>query len=347
ADGVPAGDGDTYGRQEMLRFALLGAGRIGRMHADNLAALPNAELGCVFDVYEPAAREVAEKHGAKMAGDVEEALSNDIDAVLIASSTDTHVDLIAAAARAGKAVLCEKPIDLDIDRVDNCQQEIAGFGVPVQIGFNRRYDPTHKAVRDAAAGGEIGDIHQVIISSRDPDLAPMAYLKVSGGLYRDMMIHDFDMARYVMGEDPVELSAIGSVLVESELKSIEDVDTAMVMMRTASGIQCHINCSRRAVYGYDQRLEVFGSKGMLRSDNRRPTNLERYTETATAAREPLTHFFIDRYPEAYVAELSDFIDAVTSGREPSVTFEDGRRALILADAANESLRTGRTVQVSY
>ncbi len=332
----------------MIKIALFGAGRIGRMHADNLAANSQVEFSHVYDVYEPAAREVAERHGAIAARDVESVLGDgDIDAVLIASSTDTHVDLITAAAQAGKAVLCEKPIDLDITRVDRCRAAIADCQVAVQIGFNRRFDPTHRGVYDAVRAGEAGKIEQIIITSRDPSPPPPAYIKVSGGLFRDMMIHDFDLARFLMAEEFVAVSAMASVLVDPEIATLNDVDTAMVVMHTASGTQCHINCSRRAVYGYDQRVEVFGSAGMVRSDNRRQANILRDTATRTDAREPLTNFFIDRYPEAYVAELADFVDAVENGRAPSVTFEDGRRALMLADAANESLKSGAVVSLSY
>ena len=316
------------------------------MHADNLAANANAKLTRVYDVVGDAARAVAEKHGARVAETVDSALGADVDAVLIASSTDTHVELLTAAAKAGKAILCEKPIDLDIDRVNKCKSDIAGCDVPIQVGFNRRYDPTHRAVYDAVQAGEVGEVHQVIITSRDPELAPMGYLKVSGGLYRDMMIHDFDLARFLLGEEPVEVMAMGSVLVAEALRSIDDVDTAMVMMRTASGKQCHINCSRSAVYGYDQRIEVFGSKGMVQSGNRRATLIERYTQSTAGQKDPLLYFFIDRYPEAYVDELNDFIDAVAGKRETSVTFEDGRRALMLADAANESLRSGTAARVA-
>ncbi len=332
----------------MIKMALLGAGRIGRMHADNLAANPRVELTSVYDVYAPAAQEVAERHGALAAADVASVLEDEgLDAVLIASSTDTHVDLITAAAQAGKAVLCEKPIDLDIARVDQCRAAIADCDVTVQIGFNRRFDPTHRGVYEAVRAGEAGKIEQIIITSRDPAPPPAAYIKVSGGLFRDMMIHDFDLARFLMDEEFVALSAMGSVLVDPEIGALNDVDSAMVVMHTAAGSQCHINCSRRAVYGYDQRVEVFGSAGMVRSDNRRPTNVLRDTATRTNVSDPLTNFFIDRYPEAYDAELNDFIDAVESGRGASVTFEDGRRALILADAANESLRIGGVVDVSY
>jgi myo-inositol 2-dehydrogenase/D-chiro-inositol 1-dehydrogenase len=332
----------------MVKFALLGAGRIGAMHAANIAANPKAELVYVYDIQRPVAEAVAQRHTAKVAPDIASALSDKaVDAVLVASSTDTHIELLTASAKAGKAVLCEKPIDLDIARVEACRKEIAGCSVPIQIGFNRRYDPSHRAVRDAVVAGDIGQVELVIITSRDPELAPMEYLKVSGGLYRDMMIHDFDLARFVLGEDPVEVSAIGSVKVDQALVAIGDIDTAMVTMKTASGALVHINNSRRAVYGYDQRLEAFGSQGMVLSDNRHATTLTRYTAQSTMAKEPLPYFFIDRYNEAYVRELDDFIAAAQSGAPPSVSFEDGRKALILADAAWESTRSGRTVAVDY
>jgi len=331
----------------MLRFALFGAGRIGRMHADNLAAHPRAALAAVYDVAAEAARATADRHGARVAETVETALGDDVDAVLIASSTDTHVDLIGAAAKAGKAVLCEKPIDLDIARVEACKRALEADPVPVMIGFNRRFDPHHCKVRDGAQSGRIGTVEQVVITSRDPEPPPKTYLAVSGGLFRDMMIHDFDLARFVLGEEVVRVSAFGGALFDDNARDLGDVDSAMVLMRTDSGRLCHINCSRRAVYGYDQRLEVHGSTGMLRSSNLRETTVEHWTAERTASRDPLLNFFIERYARAYVAELDAFVDAVESGFEPAVTFEDGRRALILADAALESLKTGKAVDVAY
>lgn len=330
----------------MLRFALFGAGRIGAMHAANIAANPRAKLQCVYDVHKPTAEKVAQAHGAAVAASVDEALSG-VDAVLIASSTDTHVDLITAAAKAGKPILCEKPIDLDIGRVEKCRREIASLGVPVQIGFNRRYDPSHRAVRDAVRGGEIGQLELLIITSRDPSLASMEYMRVSGGIYRDMTIHDFDLARFILGEEPVEVYATGSVKVEPALAELRDVDTAMVIMKAQSGALVHINNSRRAVYGYDQRVEAFGAKGMVQSDNCRATTVRRYGAERTDAKDPLLHFFIERYKQAYVDELNEFIDVVENKGKPSVDFEDGRRALIIADAAWEATRTGRTVKISY
>ena len=332
----------------MLRFGLFGAGRIGSMHARNLAANPRVELAYVYDIDEPAARKAAEAAGARVAPDVSTILTDAaVDAVLIASPTNTHVDLIIQAVEAGKAVLCEKPIDLDINRVNQCRDKIAECQVPIQIGFNRRFDPGHRALREAVQAGEIGRIEKLIITSRDPAPPPIDYVKVSGGLFRDLMIHDFDMARFVTGEEPTEISAMGSALVDPDIASVGDIDTAMVIMKMASGALCHINGSRRAVYGYDQRLEAFGPGGMLLSNNRTKTTVERYGKQATAAREPLLNFFIERYSEAYFNQVNAFVDGVEQGGAVAPSFEDGRRALILANAAGESLETGHSVKVVY
>ena len=329
----------------MIRFALLGAGRIGSMHARNIAACPDARLVCVYDPVANAAHSVAEQHGATAAGTVEAALAAGIDAVLIASSTDTHVDLIVAAAQAGKAVFCEKPIDLSLRRVEECWRQVRDCGVPIQIGFNRRYDASHRGVRERVAAGEIGALHQVIITSRDPAPPPLSYIRVSGGLFRDMMIHDFDLARFVLGEEPVSLTAVGSVRITPELAEIGDIDTAMVLMTTASGIQCHVNCSRQAVYGYDQRLEAHGSAGMVCSANHHEQQTRVFSATSAGAPAPLQRFFFDRYAAAYQAQLADFVAAVATGRQTSVTFQDGHRALVLAEAAGQSLATGTTIPI--
>ncbi len=332
----------------MLRFGLFGAGRIGSMHARNLAANPRVELAYVYDIDEPAARNAAEGAGARLAPDIATVLNDTaVDAVLIASPTNTHVDLIAQAAKAGKAVLCEKPIALDIDRVNQCRDRIADCQEPIQIGFNRRFDPSHGALREAVQAGEIGRIEKLIITSRDPAPPPADYVKVSGGLFRDMMIHDFDLARFIMAAEAVDVSAMGSALVDPDIAAAGHIDTAMVVMKMASGALCHINCSRRAVYGYDQRIEAFGPGGMLLSNNRTGTTVERYGKQATAAREPLLNFFIERYAEAYFNQVNAFVDAVEQRRPAAPSFEDGRRALILANAAGESLETGRSVKVVY
>ena len=333
----------------MVNFGLLAAGRIGAIHAANTARHSVARLISVYDTNAAAAEAIARNTGAQVAPSVESVLQDkEVDAVLIASPTGTHVDLITAAALAGKSIFCEKPIDLDIQRVMDCKKAIAGSGVAVQIGFNRRYDRSHRDVRNAVHAGDIGALELLMITSRDSAPAPLAYLEVSGGLFRDMTIHDFDMARFILGADPiVELYATGSVLIEPALERFGDVDTAMVVMRAASGALVHINNSRRTVYGYDQRNEAFGAKGMVSSDNVRASTLVRYGATGTDSKDPLLDFFLERYAQAYFDELDDFIDVVTERRKPQVDFEDGRLALVLADAAAQSLRSGRAVRVNY
>jgi myo-inositol 2-dehydrogenase/D-chiro-inositol 1-dehydrogenase len=334
----------------MVRFALFGAGRIGALHAANIAAShPRAELAYVYDTNGDAAAATAARYGARVAASVGDTLADPlIDAVLIASSTNTHVDLITAAALAGKAILCEKPIDLDIERVERCRSAIAGTGVAVQIGFNRRYDRSHRALHDAVRAGQIGALELLVITSRDPGLPPVPYLAVSGGIFRDMTIHDFDLARFILGDDPIEqVYATGSIMVGQQLRDLGDVDTAMVVMKAASGALVHINNSRRAVYGYDQRVEAFGASGMVQSDNLRASALIRSDATTTDARQPLLNFFIERYLQAYRDELTDFIDVVEGARPAGAGFEDGRRALILANAAWESLRSGAAVRIRY
>jgi len=330
----------------MLRFALVGAGRIGRMHAENLVRHPKAALSHVYDVVADAAAEVAQRHGAEAAASVDAALADPaVDAVLIASSTDTHIDLIQRSVEAGKAVLCEKPIDLDIARVDACWQRIKDRKPRVMIGFNRRFDPSFKAVHDAIRRGEIGDLRQVTITSRDPEVPSVAYMKVAGGLLRDMTIHDFDLARYLLGEEPVKVACFAQALIAQEVKDLNDHDTAMIMLETASGRQACITNYRRATYGYDQRIEAVGETGMVKAENRRPHTMERWGAEATEAKAPILHFFIERYQEAYNAEIRAFVEAVERGGPMPVGFEDGRRALLLANAAYESLATGRVVSL--
>jgi myo-inositol 2-dehydrogenase/D-chiro-inositol 1-dehydrogenase len=330
----------------MIRFALLGCGRIGRMHARNIKAHPRAELIGVYDVFAKAADEVGNELGATVLGSVDEALNDPrIDAVFIASSTDTHVDLITSSAKAGKAVLCEKPIDLDIARVEACWTEIGKLDPLVMIGFNRRFDPSFKALRDRINAGELGQLEQVVITSRDPAPPPAQYVKGSGGLFRDMTIHDFDMARYLAG-DIVEVQAMGGNLVDPGIKEVGDIDAAMIIMRAASGALVHINNSRRCSYGYDQRIEAFGEKGMLQAQNRRPTTVEAWGANVTEARDPVLNFFIERYFEAYMAEINHFVDCVEKRETPLASFTEGREALRLADAALESLRTGQIVRLN-
>lgn len=328
----------------MLTFAQFGAGRIGAVHASNLASTGATRLRYVVDVNAAAAAALAAQYGAR-AVDTATALADpEVDAVLIASSTDTHADLAIAAARAGKAIFCEKPIDLSLKRVDACLAAVRKARVPMLVGFNRRFDPSFAALHARIRRGDIGNVEQVIISSRDPGLPPIAYLKVSGGQFRDMTIHDFDMARWLLGEEPVEVFAYGSCLVDPAVAKVGDTDSAMVLMKTASGRLCHINNSRRAAYGYDQRIEVHGAKGRLTAGNRVANTVELADERAVSTEKPL-HFFLERYAEAYRAELAAFVEAVTAGQPMPVGPEDGRQAIVLAEAAVKSLRTGRPVKL--
>jgi myo-inositol 2-dehydrogenase/D-chiro-inositol 1-dehydrogenase len=329
----------------MVKFAVLGCGRIGRMHALNLARHPRAELAYVYDIVDDAAAASADATGARRGREVDEILgAADVEAVLIASSTDTHLDLLVRAVEAGKAVLCEKPIDLDLTKVDASWSRIEDRSPTIMIGFNRRFDASFKAVRDRIRAGEIGKLEQVIITSRDPAPPPVAYIKTSGGLFRDMTIHDLDMVRYLAG-DIQAVHATGANLVDPAIGQADDIDSAMITLVAKSGALCQISNSRRSAYGYDQRIEAFGEAGMLQAGNQRPTTVSFWGAAATEARDPVLNFFIERYTPAYLAEIDHFVDCVEHGTAPLADYRDGREALRLADAALESMRTGRTVRL--
>ncbi|MFY0633447.1 MAG: inositol 2-dehydrogenase [Vannielia sp.] len=332
----------------MLRIAVLGCGRIGRMHAENIHAHPRAALAGVFDVVSAASKDVADKLGVTEFASAEHVFaSDDVDAVLIATSTATHVDFIEAAVAAGKPCLCEKPIDLSVDRVKACAEKIAGTSVPIMLGFVRRFDNGHAGVRKAIEDGQIGDVHQVAITSRDPGMAPDAYIEGSGGIFRDMTIHDFDMARFIMGEEFETVSAVGARFVSPELmERCNDYDTVTVTMTTSSGKQCVITNSRQAVYGYDQRVEAFGSGGMAISENQAENNMRLYGATFTDRQAPLLNFFIERYQQAFATEIDAFVDAIENKTAPAVGFDDGHKALLLAEAAGLSAKEGRPVKLS-
>jgi myo-inositol 2-dehydrogenase/D-chiro-inositol 1-dehydrogenase len=328
----------------LVAFAVLGCGRIGRMHARNLAAHPRAELICVTDIVTAAAAETAAELGVHAAPNAEAVFADRaVEAVLIASPTDTHVPLITAAARAGKAVLCEKPIDLDIARARACWAEIAPLDPVVMIGFNRRFDPSFAALRARIHAGEIGTVEQVVITSRDPAPPPVGYLRGSGGLFRDMTIHDFDMARFLVG-DIVEVQAFGANLIDPAIRDAGDYDAAMILLRAASGALVHINNSRRSSYGYDQRVEGFGALGMLRAGNQRATTVEAWSAAGTETKDTVLHFFMQRYQAAYAAEIDHFVRCLAEHAQPSTSFADGLEALRLADAALESAQSGRVVR---
>ena len=329
----------------MVNFALFGAGRIGRMHAENLVRRSDARLLYVVDTKPEAARALAEPLGARQA-DAEKVFSDpEVNAVLIATSTGSHADLSIAAARAGKAIFCEKPVDLTLAKVELCIKEIKKAKVPMFVGFNRRFDPSFRSLKQRLDAGAIGALEQVIITNRDPGLPDLRFLATSGGLFLDFTIHDFDMARWLLGEDPVEVFAWGAVLVDPRVRTEgKDIDTAMLLLRTASGKMCHINNTRRAVYGYDQRIEVFGSKGMLRAANLAPTSVESFGAQAHCADNPWPNFQT-RYAAAYAAELSSFIRSVEQRKPAEIPPEDSRKVLLLCEAALKSSQTGKPVSL--
>jgi myo-inositol 2-dehydrogenase/D-chiro-inositol 1-dehydrogenase len=330
----------------MLRIAVLGAGRIANIHAANAAANPDVQLVLIADPWREGVDTLARRLGCAAAYDCAEAIArDDVDAIVIGTPTDTHIDLMLRAVKLGKPVLCEKPIDLDFAKAARAVEEIERLNGKVMLGFNRRFDPDTLQMRKAITRGDIGEVRQVVITSRDPGLAPVEYLTHSGGIFRDMTIHDFDTARTLLGEEPIEVIAIASRLVEPALAQIDDYDSVMVLLRTASGKQCHINCCREAVYGYDQRLEVFGSKGMILNDNHRPSTVRSYSATQTEVREPLENFFLERYAASYRIELNQFIDAVRGNQPLPTNARDGLKALHLANCAIESIKTGRAVKV--
>ena len=328
----------------MLKFGIFGAGRIGVLHGRNIARHHGAELAYVADPVNSAAEALARETGAQVA-ETEAILADpSIDAVAIASSTDTHADLIEAAARAGKAIFCEKPVDLDSARARACLEVVAECGVPLAIGFNRRFDPNFLALHQALREGRIGKIELISITSHDPAPPPVEYVARSGGLFRDFTIHDLDMACWLLGEEPVEVFAAGSCLVDPGIGQAGDIDTAITVLKTGSGVLCQISNSRRATYGYDQRIEVLGSGGMLRAGNPRETTLEQ-ADGSGFRRDKLMPFFMERYAEAYRLELTAFIEALEKGQAPGPTGEDGLRALLLADAASRSLDSGQPVRI--
>ena len=331
----------TEERMAATRIAIIGAGRIGRVHGANVAAHGDLTLVAVCDALAPAAQALADAHGARAMTNAAEAIAA-ADAVMICSPTDTHADLVEAAARAGRPVFCEKPVDLDADRIRRCLAAVRAAGAPLMIGFNRRFDPSFAEVRRRIAAGDIGQVELVTIISKDPAPPPPAYVARSGGLFRDMMIHDLDMARFLLGEEPVSVRAVGAALVDPAIGAAGDVDTAAVLLQTASGRIAAITNSRRAAYGYDQRIEAHGALGMLEAGNRRATTVTLASAAGYAA-EPALPFFLERYAEAYRAELAHFAAVVREGASPSPNGDDGLRAQLLADAATEAWRSGETV----
>jgi len=327
-----------------MKFGIIGAGRIGKIHAGNVAARKDCVVAFVADADAKAAASLAEATGARVATIDDIFAASEVDAVAICAPTDMHADLIERAARAKKAIFCEKPIDLDAERVRKCLDVVSAAGATLMVGFNRRFDSNFAALRARIGDGTIGDLEMVSITSRDPAPPPVSYIARSGGLFRDMMIHDFDMARFLLGEEPVAISAMGSALVDKAIGEAGDVDTAVVIMETKSGKVAQISNSRRATYGYDQRVEAHGSKGMLRADNIKETTVE-FASAEGYLSDKALNFFLERYASAYRAELDTFVSAIQKGEKPRPDGEDGLAANRLADAAYISWKTRARVKV--
>ncbi len=328
----------------MIDVAVFGAGRIGTIHAGNLAKEPGVRLKYVVDPNATAAKSLAAKLGAETATVAQVFADRAVGAVLICSSTDTHADLILAAASAGKQIFCEKPVDLDLGRARACADAVKKAGVTCMIGFQRRFDPTFAAVKSRIQKGEIGALEMLVVTSRDPGAPPIPYIRSSGGIFKDMLIHDFDIFRWILDDEAETVHANASCLVDPAIAEAGDVDSTAVTIRTRRGRLCQINTSRRAAYGYDQRFEVLGSAGMLQAGNHAPTEVVSSTASAVSRDLP-EHFFLERYRVAYAHEMAHFF-AVLAGREKlRTTIDDGVRALELADAATTSWREGRIVRL--
>ena len=327
----------------MIDVALFGAGRIGSIHAGNLAKEAGARLKYVVDPNAKVAQTLAERHGAQVANVAQVFEDGGVGAVLICSSTDTHADLIQAAAAARKQIFCEKPVDLELSRARTCADTVKSAGVACLIGFQRRYDPTFSALKARIVKGEIGTPEMLIVTSRDPGAPPIPYIRSSGGIFKDMLIHDFDIFRWILDDDAESVHANASCLVDPAIAEAGDVDSTAVTIRTKRGRLCQINTSRRAAYGYDQRFEVLGSEGMLQAGNHAPTEV--IASTTAVSRDLPEHFFLERYRAAYANELAHFF-AVLAGREKlRTTIDDGVKALELADAATMSWKEGRIVKL--
>lgn len=329
----------------MLKVGLLGAGRIGIVHAMSISRHPDSTLVAVSDVVRENAEKLAAKHGIAVRSSEEIISDPSIDAVLIATSTDTHSDLIEAATTAGKSVLCEKPVDLSLERAQACERVANSTGQPVMIGLNRRFDPSFAALKAALDAGEIGKPEMLTLTSYDPAPPPVSYVKVSGGLFRDMMIHDFDMANFIMGSAPERIHAVGSSIVDPQIGAAGDVDTAVVTLSYADGRICAIKNSRRAAFGYDQRVELLGSEGMLQAENVLENTVVKSTAEGVTGAKP-TYFFLERYMPAYEAEWAAFATAVQAGADMPVTLTDGLTALAMAEAATRSHQTGKSVMLA-
>jgi len=333
---------------ERVNVGLIGAGRIGRVHAENLAhRVPNVHLAAVADIYLESAERCAKDFDIPMAYQDHRRILDDpdIQAVIICTSTDTHAQMIEEAADAGKQIFCEKPIDFDLAKIDRILKVVEDAGVKLQIGFNRRFDPNFKKAHELIATGKIGEPHILRITSRDPEPPPIAYVKVSGGIFLDMTIHDFDMARFMIGDEVEEIYAVGGVMVDPEIGKAGDIDTAVTILRYRGGTIGTIDNSRKAVYGYDQRVEVFGSEGVIIVSNP-PSDAVVLTDAHGEHGSLPLFFFVERYMDAYATEMIEFINCILEDKTPPVTGVDGRIPVVMGYAAKRSLEEHRPVKLN-
>ena len=330
----------------MIKFAQFGAGFIGKIHGANIAKHPRAELTYIYDTDPAAAEELAAKLGAKVASSPDEIWASNVDAVLIASSTNTHADLLSSAIQAGKPIYCEKPIDLNINRVKTVVQQAQRTNLPILVGFSRRFDPNHLGIRSALQNGEIGKLEMMHITARDPKPPALSYVKVSGGQYRDQTIHFFDMLRWLANEDPVEVYATGAALVDPAIGEAGDVDTSMLILKFPSGALCHINCSRRTNYGYDERVELFGSQGMAVS-RRKPRRDVSFYKGESVISDGMYSGWFERMEPTFYQALNAFIKALEGEETEYPNLMDGLKAQMIAEAAIESLQTNMPVKINY
>jgi len=333
----------------MINVALFGLGRIGQMHGENLHAHKLFKLKYTFDINKNLSRKISKRFNSiPIKNPIVAFQDKNIDIVFIASSTPTHINLINEATKYKKVVFCEKPLDLDIKKVNICKKKIKKFNPKIQLGFNRRYDPGHSSIKKDLKKNIIGTLEKIIITSRDPAPPPINYLKVSGGIFKDMMIHDFDLARFYLQNDEVEsIYSIGSNISDKRFNKIKDYELASCVLKSKKGVQCIISNSRHCSYGYDQRVELFGSKGMLISGNKNKNESQTFTKKSTSQNKPLLNFFIDRYVDAYRLQLDELASYTLKRKHPVSSFEDGRRALIIANAALESLKQKRQIKIKF
>ena len=333
----------------MINVVLFGLGRIGQMHGENLHAHKKFNLKYIFDIDKDLSKKIARKFKTISIDNPKIAFKDkNIDVVFIASSTPTHINLISEATKHKKVVFCEKPLDLDIKKVNICKKKIKKFNPKIQLGFNRRYDPGHSSLKKDLQKGTIGKLEKIIITSRDPSPPPINYLKVSGGIFKDMMIHDFDLIRFYLQNDEVDsICSIGSNVSDKKFNKIKDYELASCILKSKNGVQCIITNSRHCSFGYDQRVELFGSNGMLISGNKNENETQTFTKNSTSQKKPLLNFFIDRYIDAYKLQLDELASYTIKRKQPISSFEDGRRALIIANAASTSLKEKKQIKIKF